>query len=45
MESRQDVERFVDRMKMGRLSRREFKAGLASVGLGMTVAPLAGHQA
>ena len=45
MESRQDVERFVDRMKMGRLSRREFKAGLASVGLGMTVAPLSGHPA
>lgn len=45
MESRQDVERFVDRMKMGTLSRREFKAGLASVGLGMTVAPLAGRQA
>ncbi len=32
-------------MKMGRLSRREFKAGLASVGLGMTVAPLSGHPA
>ncbi len=45
MESRHDVERFVDRMKMGKLSRREFKAGLASVGLGMTVAPLSGHPA
>ncbi len=45
MESRQDVERFVDHMKMGKLSRREFKAGLASVGLGMTVAPLSGHPA
>ena len=45
MESRHDVERFVDRMKMGKLSRREFKAGLASVGLGMTLAPLSGHPA
>ena len=45
MESRRDVERFVDRMKMGALSRREFKTGLASVGLGMTLAPLAGRTA
>ena len=41
MESKRDIERFVDAMKFGRLSRRDFKKGLASVGLGMTVAPLA----
>ncbi len=41
MESKRDVERFVDHWKMGRLSKREFHAGLASVGLGVTVAPLA----
>lgn len=41
MESKRDVERFVDNWKMNRLSRREFKAGLASVGLGMTMSPLA----
>ena len=41
MESKRDVERFVDAMKFGRLSRRDFQKGLASVGLGMTMAPLA----
>ena len=40
MESKRDVERFLDSWKLGRLSRRDFKRGLASVGLGMTVAPL-----
>ncbi len=44
MESRQDVRKFIDHWKMGRISRREFKAGLASVGLGLTVSPLARAQ-
>lgn len=41
MESRRDVERFVDDLKRGRLTRRDFKAGLASAGLGLAVLPLA----
>lgn len=45
METKRDVERFLDNYKMGRLSRRDFKKGLASVGLGMTVAPLASSMA
>jgi len=45
MESKRDVERFLDNYKMGRLSRREFKAGLASVGLVSTVAPMASRKA
>ncbi|MBC6440305.1 MAG: extracellular solute-binding protein [Rhodospirillales bacterium] len=41
MESQRDIERFIDNMKMGRLSKRDFHAGLASVGLGMTLMPFA----
>ena len=45
MESRRDVERFIDNMKLGRLTRRDFKAGLAAAGLGLTAMPLAGRRA
>ena len=40
MESRRDVLRFVDNMKMGRLTRRDFHRGLASVGLAAIATPL-----
>ncbi len=45
MESKRDIERFLDDYKFGRLSRRDFQKGLASVGLGMTLAPLASSAA
>ena len=41
METKRDIERFVDQMKFGRLNRRDFHKGLASVGLAMTLAPVA----
>ena len=40
MESKRDVQKFIDNMKMGRLTRRDFHKGLASVGLGMVAMPL-----
>ena len=33
MESKRDIERFIDDIKLGRIGRREFAKGLASVGL------------
>ena len=32
MQSKRDVQKFVDDMKLGRLSRRDFHRGLASAG-------------
>ncbi len=40
MESKRDVAKFIDDMKMGRLSRRDFGRGLASVGLATAMMPL-----
>lgn len=40
MQSKRDVQKFIDDMKLGRLSRRDFHRGLASVGLAMVAAPL-----
>ena len=40
MDSKRDVSKFIDSIKMGRLSRRDFHKGLASVGLATVVQPL-----
>jgi len=40
MESKRDIERFIDGIKFGRLSRRDVAKGLASVGLAMAAVPL-----
>jgi len=40
MESKRDIERFIDGIKLGRLSRRDVAKGLASVGLAMAAVPL-----
>ena len=40
MESRREVLKFVDDMKMGRLTRRDFHRGLASVGLAAIAMPI-----
>ena len=40
MQSKRDVQKFIDDMKLGRLSRRDFHKGLASVGLAMVATPL-----
>ena len=40
METKRDIERFIDDMKFGRLDRRSFNRGLASVGLGTVMMPL-----
>jgi len=40
MESRRDVQRFIDDLRLGRLTRRDFARGLASVGLVTSVMPL-----
>ncbi len=45
METKRDVERFIDDMKMKRLSRRDFQKGLASVGLFTLSAPLWSRRA
>ena len=45
MQSKRDVQKFVDDMKMGRLSRRDFHKGLASVGLAMVATPLVSRPA
>jgi len=45
MESKQDVAKFIDDLKMGRLSRRQFQAGLASVGLATVMIPPAMRRA
>ncbi len=45
MESKRDVERFLDNCKMGKISKREFSAGLASVGLGTAMVPLTAPKA
>ena len=39
METKRDVQKFVDNMKMGRLTRREISKGLASVGLATVMMP------
>ena len=41
LESGRDVERFIDDMKRGRLTRRNFEAGLVAAGLGLAALPLA----
>ena len=43
--AKRDVQKFIDDMKLGRLSRRDFNRGLASVGLGLVAAPLASRPA
>ena len=40
METKRDIERFIDEFKFGRLDRRTFNRGLASVGLGTMMMPL-----
>lgn len=40
METKRDIERFIDEFKFGRLDRRTFNRGLASVGLGTVMMPL-----
>jgi spermidine/putrescine transport system substrate-binding protein len=40
METKRDVAKFFDDLRMGRLSRREFNLGLASVGLASVMMPL-----
>ena len=40
MESKRDVQRFIDDIKLGRLSRRDFNRGLASVGLATVTVPM-----
>ena len=45
MQSKRDVNKFIDDMKLGRLSRRDFNKGLASVGLGLVAAPLVSRPA
>jgi spermidine/putrescine transport system substrate-binding protein len=45
MQSKQDVLRFVDDMKCGRLTRRDFHRGLASVGLAAITLPLLPRRA
>ena len=40
METKRDIERFIDAFKFGRLDRRSFNRGLASVGLGTVMMPL-----
>jgi len=45
MESKRDVERFLDNCKMGKISKRQFSAGLASVGLGTAMVPLSAKGA
>ncbi|MFQ5984438.1 MAG: PotD/PotF family extracellular solute-binding protein [Alphaproteobacteria bacterium] len=39
METKRDAQRFIDDLKLGRLSRRDFHRGLASVGLGLVSLP------
>ncbi len=45
MESKKDVAKFIDDMKMGRLTRRQFSLGLASVGLATVMMPHAPRRA
>jgi spermidine/putrescine transport system substrate-binding protein len=45
METKRDVANFFDALKMGRLSRRDFNLGLASVGLASVLMPLTPRQA
>jgi len=45
MESKRDVERFLDNCEMGKISKRQFSAGLASVGLGTAMVPLSAKGA
>ena len=40
MDSKRDVSKFIDNMKLGRLSRRDFHKGLASVGLATMISPV-----
>ena len=39
MESKRDIERFIDQIKYGRVTRRDFKRAMASVGLATVVLP------
>ena len=45
MQSKRDVQKFIDDMKLGRLSRRDFHRGLASVGLALVATPLVSRPA
>jgi len=40
MDSKRDVQKFIDNMKLGRMTRREFHMGLASVGLATVTTPM-----
>ena len=45
METKRDVAKYFDDLKMGRLSRRDFNVGLASVGLASVLMPLTSRRA
>lgn len=40
METKRDVERFIDEIKYGRVTRRDFKRAMASVGLATVILPM-----